>query len=145
MIQWLLTIHITGIVFWMGTLLLLTRILAWHTQQNAEVGTALEQLERKLFFGGAIPGFVLTVGAGFWMLAVLHWGPLDAKVYGPAFHIKLTLVVVLTGLTFFIQSKMKSMADAQASLFKALHGVVAALFIAILIVFFVMYQAKVAG
>lgn len=143
MFAWLLVIHITGIVFWMGSLLLLTRVLAWHADQPPEVQSALPALEKKLFMGGIIPGLVLTLGAGILLLSDMNWGPLDAKVVGAGFHIKLTLVFFLVIATFVVMSKMQALAAGQgkAGTFKALHGICAALFIGVLVVYFVVRPA----
>ncbi len=136
MIDTLLVFHITGIVFWMGTLMLLTRIKAFGAEQEAAVQGPFQALSKKLFFGGIVPGIALVLLTGFTLLAAYDWAPLDAKAVGPRFHIKLTLVfvlLVLSGVVFKADLTQKP-----AKHFKMLHGVVATLFLAVLFVFFMM-------
>jgi len=144
MLEWLVVFHLLGIIFWVGTLLILTRVLAWHAAQPTPP-TDLSVLERKLFFGGALAGVVITLVTGVWMLATLEWGPLDAKMVGGGFHIKLTFVFLLLVLTVVLKGKMDALAGngekPSAGTFKMLHGMVALLLLLTLITFFVIRPA----
>ncbi len=136
--EWLKILHITGIVFWMGTLLLVTRIQAWGTERPDDQKSGVDDLVLKLMMGGALPGFLLVVGTGIAMLAMYDWAPLNAKEVGPRFHIKLTLVVllmVLSGLT-----GKADIATKNRGFFGMLHGVTATLFLGVLAVFYLMVK-----
>ncbi len=140
--SWILVFHLVGMVFWLGTLLLITRILAWHVDQEESMKAKLVELERKLMMGGAIPGALITIITGLWMLIELEWGPLDAATFGAGFHIKLTLIVLLVALHALIKIKAGALARGEstsAKSFKALHGVCGLLLIAIIATVVVVY------
>ena len=113
--SWILVFHLVGMVFWFGSLLLVTRILAWHVDQDDSMKPKLAELERKLMMGGAIPGAVITIVTGLWMLMELEWGPLDASTFGAGFHIKLTLIVLLVALHALIKIKAGALARGEGS------------------------------
>lgn len=140
--SWILVFHLVGIVFWVGSLLLLTRILAWHVGEDEALKPRLAELERKLLAGGAGPGALIAIVTGLWMLIELEWGPLDSQMNGAGFHIKLTLVVLLIALHGLIQIKAGALARGEATSaksFKVLHGVVGLLLIAIIASVLVIY------
>lgn len=64
---WILTAHLVGLVLWLGTLLVLSRLLVFHTRRS-EPDQALLAFLRRLYFGACVPGGVLTVLAGLLML-----------------------------------------------------------------------------
>lgn len=139
LLPWLKVFKLTGIVFWMGSLLILTRVVAYRAAQTStEVRDSLRALERKLFMGGVLPGLLLSLIFGTWILVELDWGPLIAKVSGAGFHIKLTFVFLLIGLTFWIKS-MLGADEPKPGTWKMLHGVVALLFIAALVSVIILY------
>ena len=97
---WLKAFHIIGVVSWFAALLYLPRLFVYHSQiQGAQIpGTTIDDdagnarfkiMERKLFWGIATPGGVLTIVFGLWLW--LGW----FRDAGPWLHAKLGLVLVL--------------------------------------------------
>lgn len=135
--QWLMVFHMTGIVFWMGGLLILTRLLVLRTEETDDgVADRLAAITKRLYWGTAVAGLTLTLVTGLWQLIELDWGPLDAKVEGAGFHIKLTLVAALIGVHVWMHlaiAKATKERPKGAGLFKAMHGVVGLLLLGVLI------------
>ena len=87
---WVKSLHLVFMVTWMAGLLYLPRLFVYHAQ--AEDRISLERfkvMERKLFWGIATPGGVLTIVFGLWLW--LGW----FQGAGPWLHAKLGLVALL--------------------------------------------------
>lgn len=134
LIAWTLVFHILGIVFWIGSLLVVTHLLAYDAESaSVEVHEALGKLERKLFKGIAHPGAIITIISGIILIST------NTQYYLHAvwLHIKLFMVVViivLDAITFiraraFHAGKIK----LQRKECMALHGSIALAFIVVLI------------
>lgn len=133
MVAWTLVFHITGLVLWLGSLLVVTRILAVHTDESSpEARAALGRLEMRLFKGFAHPGAALMVITGILLISqqrfVLreHW-----------LHLKLLLVVILIALDLRVYFRAKAFHAGKVELRRgecmALHGAIALVFVGILI------------
>ena len=133
MVTWTLVFHIIGLVFWLGSLLVVTRALAIHTEETAaEARAALSRLESKLLKGFTHAGAAIMVITGFILIAHdpsylrEHW-----------MHAKLFLVVVLVALDLRVTFRARQLQDGAAAVTRgecmALHGAVALIFFMILI------------
>ena len=84
------SLHIVFMVTWFAGLFYLPRLFVYHAQ--AEDRISLERfkiMERKLFWGIATPGGVLTIASGLWLWLGWFGGA------GSWLHAKLALVVLL--------------------------------------------------
>ena len=135
-----LAAHIIGIVLWMGGLLVLTRLLAFHCDLPEGAGAQLADFERNTYRFVAALGAGITFIAGLYMLfmkgdGVGHYvSPKGA--WGATFHLKLTFVVVLLALDHVVMRKMKKLhrdGEGSRSTFAKLHGAIAVLFIVIVV------------
>ena len=87
---WLLVLHLPAMVLWVGSLLVVTSVLAAHCREaGVEARNALARLENKIFRRMVHPGAALMVITG--VLLVLA----EPQVYmrAPWLHAKLLLVV----------------------------------------------------
>lgn len=94
---WLLTGHLIGVLFWVGSLFTVYWLLRFHTQAPAEANDKLVLMERSM-------ALVMDLGATLAMvcglaMAFMHGGKHPTTtIFGMPgsgwFHIKLTLVVV---------------------------------------------------
>jgi len=137
MVAWTLVFHIMGLVFWLGSLLVVTHTLAIHTEEaSPEARAALGRLESKLLRGLAHPGAAIMVITGFILVAHdpnllrQHW-----------LHAKLLLVVVLIALDLRVTFRARAFQEGAARMTRgecmALHGGIALVFTLILILVFV--------
>lgn len=133
MVAWTLVFHIIGLVFWVGSLLGVTHVLALHTgEPSPEARAALGRLEMKLLKGLAHPGAAIMVITGILLVSQdthalrAHW-----------LHLKLILVVVMIALDLRIYSRAKAFNAGTIEMRRgecmALHGVVALILMGILI------------
>jgi putative membrane protein len=133
MVAWTLVFHILGLVFWLGSLLVVTRVLAIHTEETSpEARAALGRLESKLLKGFTHPGAAVMVITGFILIAQdpgylrEHW-----------LHAKLLLVVILIVLDLRVTFRAKAFQEGTIELSRGecmgLHGAIALVFLAIVI------------
>jgi putative membrane protein len=133
MVAWTLVFHIIGLVFWLGSLLVVTQILAIHTEETSpETRATLGRLESKLLRGLAHPGAAIMVITGFVLLSQdpnylrEHW-----------LHAKLFLVVILVALDLRLTFRARAFQEGKIELSRrecvVLHGAISLVFLAILI------------
>src|ERR1039458_2469616 len=133
MVAWTLVFHIIGLVFWLGGLLVVTRILAIHTEETSvEIRATLSRLEARLFKGFTHPGAALMVITGIMLVSHdpdylrQHW-----------LHAKLLLVMILIVLDLRLYFRARAFQAGKIQLSRgecmAMHGVIALVFVGILI------------
>jgi putative membrane protein len=84
--------HIVFMVTWFAGLFYLPRLFVYHAQAEDQVSKdRFKVMERKLYWGIATPGAVLTVASGLWLWLVWFPGA------GGWLHAKLLLVALLVG------------------------------------------------
>ncbi len=97
MLQWLLTAHLIGVIFWLGCLFAVYWLLRVHAQAPKDVLDKLTLMERSLALTMDLAA-ALAIGTGLAM-ALRHDGthPTSTLFTAPGagwFHIKLTVVVL---------------------------------------------------
>ncbi|MGO8788697.1 MAG: CopD family protein [Terriglobia bacterium] len=133
MVAWTLVFHIIGLVFWLGSLLVVTQILAIHTEETApETRATLGRLESKLLKGLAHPGAAIMVITGF--ILVSH----DPNYLRETWlHAKLLFVVVLVALDLRLTFRARAFQEGKIELSRrecmVLHGAISLVFLVILI------------
>lgn len=91
---WLKALHLIFMITWFAGLFYLPRLFVYHAMAEDQIGIErFKIMERKLFWGIATPGAVLTWVFGIWMLYAYAW-----QVYAGAGWLgaKLFLLVLLT-------------------------------------------------
>jgi putative membrane protein len=130
-IHWLLVFHLFGVIFWIGSLLLIASLLAMVSD---EVGVAKERfimVASTLFFGGCNIGGAVAIIFGILLMAmekgVLRQGWL---------HVKLGLVFILLLVHLRLHRRIVALSDNPSSVsraeFRVIHGVVSIVLLAIL-------------
>ena len=133
MVAWTLVFHLIGLVFWVGSLLVVTHVLAMHSEETSpEAQASLAALETKLLRGLAHPGAAIMVITGFILighdpnLLKEHW-----------LHAKLLFVVILIVLDLRLAFRARAFQEKNADLTRKecmmFHGAIALVFTAILI------------
>jgi putative membrane protein len=129
--SWLLIFHLFGIIFWVGSLLLIASLLGMVSD---EVGVAKERfimIASSLFFSGANIGGAIAILFGALLIAsepvVMHQGWL---------HLKLLLVFMLLLVHLRLHRRIVALSDNPSSVtrreFRVIHGVVSVILLAIL-------------
>jgi putative membrane protein len=133
MVAWVLVFHLTGLVFWLGSLLVVTHVLAVHSEEpSMEARAVLGRLEMKLLKSLAHPGAALMVITGIILIAEKphylreHW-----------LHVKLLLVALLIVLDLRVYFRTTASLAGRAELRRrecmALHGAISLVLFGILI------------
>jgi putative membrane protein len=132
-----LVFHIVAFIIWMGALLDLTRILGYHVAEELSVQARLSRMEFRIFFFVATPGMVLTLLMGLGLF--ISGGGVEQYLTGGTqwFHAKLTLVLGLLGVHYFVGQKILALRAKPEKIspkaFKALHGIAALLLIGVVV------------
>ena len=91
---WIQAWHVIFMVTWFAGLFYLPRLFVYHAMSDDPISNErFKIMERKLFWGIATPGGVLTVAFGLWML-LSSW---DGYLAAGWMHAKLALAVLLIG------------------------------------------------
>ena len=133
MVAWTLVFHIVGLVFWLGSLLVVTQILALHTEEpSPETRETLGRLESKLLKGLAHPGAAIMVITGFLLVS-------ENPTYlrETWLHAKLLLVVTLIVLDLRLTFRARAFREGKIEISRrecmVLHGAISLVFLIILI------------
>lgn len=89
---WIKAFHIIFMVTWFAGLFYLPRLFVYHAMATDKISIdRFKMMERKLFYGIMMPGAILTILFGAWMIA-LAW-----RTYLPMawLHLKLAFVFLL--------------------------------------------------
>jgi putative membrane protein len=151
MVAWTLVFHVMGLVFWVGSLLVVTHTLAQHTQEESpEAREALGRLESKLLRGLAHPGAAIMVITGFILV-----GHDPSLMRQPWLHAKLLLVIILIALDLRVTFRARAFQEGTIEMTRGecmgLHGAIALVFTLILILVLVRpfgtprHQAELGG
>ncbi|MEO1267774.1 MAG: CopD family protein [Myxococcota bacterium] len=133
---WALAFHIVGIVLWYMGMMRTSTLLGSHASATPDEAKVYAQLSRKMLFAGIIPGLIVSLGTG---LAILLAGyPSGFAYFKKAgwMHTKLTMVLVLIGISIYLGLSVRKVANAQpgdlsGTPFKAIHGVLGLMLILI--------------
>jgi len=133
MVAWILVFHIIGLVFWLGSLLVVTQIVSIHTEEtSAQTRVTLAQLETKLLKGLAHPGAAIMVVTG---ILLLYQDPNYLRETW--LHAKLFLVVVLVVLDLWLTFRTRAFQEGKIELSRrecmVLHGAISLVFLVIVI------------
>jgi putative membrane protein len=134
-LSWVLVFHIFGVVFWVGSLLVISSIMGLVPD---EVGVAKERiivLARRLIMVGANTGAAVTIIFG--VLAIVAEPEVLARAW---LHLKLLLVMVMLVVHFRLFQRTRALEeaplDATRREFAIMHGLVSLLLLGILILVF---------
>src|SRR5262245_46998439 len=125
-----LAFHIVGIVMWLGGLMIITRCIKLFSG-DAQVARSAAPMLRRLFFGFVVAGLVVAACSGVYQLSSFGVGAYMKQGW---FHTKLTLVLALLVVTFFVPRTIAKLVEDPAAAGKramALHGASGALLLAI--------------
>jgi uncharacterized membrane protein len=133
MIAWALVFHLIGLVFWLGSLLVVTHVLAIHSEDPSTAArAALGRLEIRLLKGLAHPGAALMVITGVILIAERphylreHWLQAKLLLVGLLFVLDLR---VYFRTTAFLAGRV----ELRRRECTALHGAISLVFFGILI------------
>lgn len=90
---WIKAFHVIFMVTWFSALFYLPRLFVYHAMSEDTISKErFKIMERKLYRGIMIPGAILTIGFGLWLLHLYAW-----ELYKHALwlHVKFALIFAL--------------------------------------------------
>jgi putative membrane protein len=89
---WVKAFHIIFMVTWFAALFYLPRLYVYHASSDDSIShERFKIMERKLFWGIATPGAIITIVLGFWLIALFGY-PILSTTW---LQLKIALVVLL--------------------------------------------------
>lgn len=71
---WVKAFHIIFMVTWFAALFYLPRLFVYHASSDDEISNErFKIMERKLYYGIAAPGAIITIGLGFWLIHLMGY------------------------------------------------------------------------
>jgi len=135
MMTWFIVFHVFGVIFWVGSLLLISSLLGLAADEIGAAREAMIVAGRRLFRLSANVGALVTVIFGIGIIALQ-----------PAFlahgwlHVKLLLVVAMLACHFWLYRRVAALENdpgsASPGAFAMIHGAVSLLLLAILLLVF---------
>ena len=76
---WVKAFHIIFMVTWFAALFYLPRLFVYHADADDDISNQrFKIMERKLYYGIATPGAVITIALGFWLIHLIGYEILTA-------------------------------------------------------------------
>jgi putative membrane protein len=100
------SLHIISVIAWMAGMLYLPRLFVYHSQVKpaSEASSIFETMERRLLKAIMLPAMLASWGFGIWLATLT-----GAWTQG-WLHVKLLLVIVLSGMHGFLASEARRLA-----------------------------------
>jgi putative membrane protein len=111
--MWLKAWHLIFMVTWFAGLFYLPRLFVYHA--SAEDAVSVERfkvMERKLYYGITMPGGILTLGLGIWMLIDYAWAAFGHMLW---LHVKLGLIALLVVYHLYCGKLVRDFKDGKNS------------------------------
>ena len=71
---WIKAFHIIFMVTWFAALFYLPRLYVYHASSDDEISNErFKVMERKLYYGIATPGAIITIALGFWLIHLMGY------------------------------------------------------------------------
>jgi protoporphyrinogen IX oxidase len=129
--------HVFVVFIWIGSLLTLSRLLAYQAKEPPEIQLKLGRILRRMYFAVDLPAMILTLCLGLSSLMIKGG---DWKA--PWLHMKLTFVFLLILCDLYVGKKIvlhsKAPIQGRGVRYKIFHGLAGLFFIGILIAIYIM-------
>lgn len=113
----LLALHVFSLLFWVGSLVSITRVMAAAVGEPDAVRARLAATARKIYRAVASPWMGIATLTGLGMIGVMH----GAYFHYGWFHGKLTVAIVMLALHFVLGSRVRA-AEASGLTDEAANG-----------------------
>lgn len=129
--------HVLVVFIWVGSLLTLSRFLAYQAKEPPETQLRLGKLLKRMYFAVDLPAMILTLGLGFSsaFLKGVNWR-------APWLHMKLTFVFLLILCDLYIGRKIifhsQEPITGKGRRYQFFHGVAGILCLGILIAVYII-------
>ena len=106
MYDWIKALHVIAVISWMAGMLYLPRLFVYHCEAEAgsKQSETFKVMERRLLKAIINPAMIVTWLAGLYLAWAGHW------YLSGWFHVKFTLVLVMSGIHGFLSRCVKDFA-----------------------------------
>lgn len=134
--------HVLFIFIWIGSLLSLTRLMAYQARETPEIQLKLGRIYKRMYFLVDLPSMILAIATGIALLTLkdMNWkaGWLHMKL---TFAFLLVLCDLVTGSQVIRLEKIAI--KGKGIFYKILHGLAALFLIGALIAIYILKQKAV--
>lgn len=98
MYEWIKALHIVAVISWMAGMLYLPRLFVYHceAEPGSKQSETFKVMERRLLKAIINPAMIVTWLAGLYLVWAGHW------YLSGWFHVKFTLVLIMSGVHGFL-------------------------------------------
>jgi putative membrane protein len=107
MYEWIKALHVVAVISWMAGMLYLPRLFVYHCEAEAgsKQSETFKVMERRLLKAIINPAMIVTWLAGLYLTWSGHW------FWSGWLHVKLALVILLSGVHGFFSRCVKDFAS----------------------------------
>ncbi len=133
--------HVFVVFIWMGSLLMLSRLLAFQAKEPPEIQKKIGKILKRMYLGVDLPSMLLTIvlGATSIIIKGVNWK-------APWLHMKLMFVFFLIVCDFYIGRKIilhsEEPITGKGRSFKIFHSVAGLCFIGVLVAIYILKPAS---
>lgn len=130
---WLKSVHVLAIIAWMAGMLYLPRLFVYHVEAGlgSPQAATFQVMERRLLKAIMLPAIIVVWITGLWLATQGFWWKAGWL------HVKLLLVVLMSGLHGYLSAESRRLAAGTSSrtaiFFRAVNEVPTVLLIGIII------------
>jgi putative membrane protein len=129
--------HVLAGFMWVGTLLMLTRLMGYHVKENPQTQERLAALYKRMYYFVGMPTMAVALVLGLVLLTQVDW------TYRPGwFHMKLLFIVCMVLLDAqcgrFVSRLNEGPDSSRGVQYKIFHGLTGLTLIAILLSLYVV-------
>jgi putative membrane protein len=109
-------LHLIAVIAWMAGLMYLPRLFVYHSLApvGSERDEVFQVMERRLYRGIMVPSMIVVWALG--LVLIVSRGGLDFVVENTWFHVKLAMVVAITGNQMLYGRWLRQFANGQRPL-----------------------------
>lgn len=127
--------HVLFIFVWMGSLLMLTRLLAYQAKESDEIFCAMNRVNKRIYLFIDLPSMVLAVSLG---IASILLKEMDWKA--PWLHLKLTFAFFLICCDVMCGTLILKGRRHSKAFYQILHGLTGLFLIVVLVAIYILKQ-----
>lgn len=127
--------HVLFIFLWMGSLLMLTRLLAYQARESDELFQAMNRINRRIYLFIDLPSMVLAVSLGI-VLILLK----DMNWKAPWLHLKLTFAFFLICCDVICGALILKGKRHSKVFYQIFHGLTGIFLIIVLVAIYILKQ-----
>lgn len=127
--------HVLFVFIWIGSLLMLTRMLGYQAKESDDVFRAMNRVNKRIYFFIDLPSMILAVIFGLILLSIkeINWK-------APWLHLKLTFAFLLIICDIICGALIAKGRRHPRIAYQLFHGITGIFFIIVLVAIYILKQ-----